>query len=401
MPLFATYIQDLKQLKCALELNYDKLLIEEPRLSLLCTRDWKDEIDYNYLEKILSYGKNSNKSLQIIFNLDIIAHQEDLLVIKPFLNKIKNMGYDGIRVQDLGIASLIKNEFPEFRLEINTYTGNDNWKSLEFLEKSLSPTLKTFVFSKEVPIDDLIDMNHRSSLENEILIHGPILLFYTKRRLIEQSDFIQEDHRGEKYYKLLLEEQKRPGEYFPFHDNPHGSFLIYPKELCLFPHLKKVLEIGLNYVLFDFRNKPLDVMKIITEHYHKYIDSIISSSEKEFDVPKALKEMESYYSQGFTEGFFLENKTDSHVNQNITERDHCLGEVIGTIKESVMAVEVMNSFNIRDELIIHTPEGKEILMNNYNLKDFNQCDIEQAHEGDMVIMNWRKGVTAKSLIFRK
>ncbi|MDH4129122.1 MAG: U32 family peptidase [Spirochaetota bacterium] len=395
---FTTYLCDENSLKSAVDLGFNKVLVEEPHFSLLCERKILNEIDLIYIESIFELGKKLNPNLEIIFNLDIIAHNNDIEKVKVFISQLQKIGYGGIRVQDIGIANIIHNHFPELTLEINTVTGNYNSKAISFLENSFKPQLRTIVLSRDIPYDNIVKISEKSILQNEILIHGPIILFYSKRHLIVESNFMDQSTNYNDQYELFLQEKMHPDDWFPFINNTHGSFMFYSKIFCLINRIQDIIKTNISNFLFDFRRQPLDTMKTVVTEFKKLIVKTKSCSNTTDHSNNSYKIIESCYPQGLTEGFFVKNTTDCNIKP-MNNDNKPIAKVLGVIKEKLIAVETISPFNLNDTLIIKTPEGKAFSYTPGFIKTIEGDNLTSIIQDKLVILDWHKGVTPESLIY--
>ncbi len=394
-----TYIEGEETLKAAVEIGVTKVLVEEPYFSLLCRRDRGAEIDYNSIITNFELGKKLNPDLEIFFNLDLVLHHQDLNEIYHFIRKIQQIGLNGIRVQDIGLLNWLNKQFPDFPIDLNTITGNYNWQAVSFFEKRLSPSLKTIVLSKEIPWPDLKTIVLKSSLKNEILVHGPILMSYSKRRLISESPFSELGQISKDCYGLFLKEQKRPEEWFYFYDNAHGTFMFFCHELCLIQHIDKIIDTGISDLLFDFRGHPPATMKeVLTIYRNRLSDDAFLAVNKAFTEQEfALKKL---YPQGLTDGFFFNNPTNSNtVMAKKKDSSIYTAKVVGVIKEKVIAIETAYPFSNQDLLTVITPEQKTFTFTPLFVQNLEGKEIESAEPGAIVLLNWRKGITVESLCY--
>lgn len=418
---FASYAENQEKLACLIDLGFRKILVEEPHFSLLCQRDAKASVDYSFLEKILKQAKEKNA--QVFFHLDLLLHPEKLKQAIQLVRDLYSMGYDGIRLQDLGLAHWICEHLDKFSFEWNTITGNANLRAILFWERSFSPLLKGIVFSKEIPYLDLKEIQEASSLENEILVQGPILLFYTQRRLIRESEFLESAQVGENRYAFFLQEKKRPEEQFLFHDNTHGSFMFFSKELFLLFQIPRILDLGLSSLFFDFRAKSQDWMK----HSVLLFQKAIEYTKK--DTPLTLESLEAevqeIYPKGFTEGFFEENTTDNHKHKKSAKDHQVLAKLLESSREKRLVLECLRNFvlywldsssslssssldskleldgvdDIRTPYFyFQTPEGREVSYRVNWIRDLAGKEQREIQMGNLIQTNWCKGVNSGSLL---
>ncbi|MDH5680868.1 MAG: U32 family peptidase [Spirochaetota bacterium] len=395
------YVEGEESLRTLVETGYGKVLVESPRYSLLCLLNESRKDEYEEIKRLFELGKELDPQLEIVFNLDIIPHENELPDIERLIHGLLKIGYDGIRVQDMGVATIIRDMTPELKFEINSYTGNNNPEAVLFLEKAMGPGLSGITLSKEIDIRDLTEICHRMSVRAEIMVHGPILLFHSRRRLLKLSDFSGESYVEKDNYALWLKESKRPDDWFLFRDSAHGSFMFFCHELCLIKHVRELMELGPDYWLVDMRGKSGDVLKIVTEKYFGRMEDALSGDYHESEGNRLYDEIEKLYPQGLTEGFFLENTTDSRVRSAGEDLGDCVGRVISVVKEKVMAVEILGDLRAGEELIVRTPEGKCLNYCASEIRTLEGQDVRELFVDHVYLFNWRKGLTAKCLIFKK
>ena len=83
---------------------------------------------------------------------------------------------------------------------------------------------------------------------------------------------------------LVLEEKKRPGEYFPIFEGDDFTAVLSSKDLRMVEHLKDMIDAGVDSLKIEGRMKSVYYVALVTRAYRKAIDAIygkISSKEAE------------------------------------------------------------------------------------------------------------------------
>ncbi len=379
----------------------DNYIIEDPRYSLLCREEYQtDDADYIRLTKFIDKIKEVSPATKIIFNLDIIAHNSDLIKLGLLTDFLLEKGVNTVRVMDAGIVNFLLREYSDVNIQLNTETGNNNYLSIRFWKDRLQDRLDRIVLSKELEYKHIVDIINKVSINTEIQAHGNILLLYTKRRVLKELDRFS-DYENVIYTEIT--EGKRPGDNFPLIDNPHGSFLLHPKVICLLEELPRIVDIGVNSILIDLRGYPTDILYDTIKTYYEGINDYY---EGKFDYHRLKESLPELPNTSYFKGFFLENDTDKATKKTITYNfkkpdmlNRYVGTVIDTIKDRAITLKLDKSFALGDKLVIDTPEGKLIPLRISELSSIDGESVKNIESGGIYITNWKKGVVKKSNVY--
>ena len=94
--------------------------------------------------------------------------------------------------------------------------------------------VKGITISREVTLSDIVAICAcETGIELSLIGHGHLPMFYSARHLI--SDYVQHKNKPlirQKDATLRLEEDTRPGTYFPLWEDESGTQVYRPKQLC-------------------------------------------------------------------------------------------------------------------------------------------------------------------------
>ncbi len=99
-----------------------------------------------------------------------------------------------------------------------------------------------------------------------------------------------------------MEEEIRPGELMPFEEDMHGSYILNSKDLCLMPKLNEYLEIGINSLKVEGRNKTEYYAGTVARAYRMAIDDYYADP-KSWNADKYMDELEAVANRGYTLAF--------------------------------------------------------------------------------------------------
>ena len=72
--------------------------------------------------------------------------------------------------------------------------------------------------------------------------------------------------------EFLLEEEKRPGEFFPIEEDGRGTFIMNAKDLNMLAHLRALADAGVNSIKIEGRNKKAFYVATVVGAYRRVLD---------------------------------------------------------------------------------------------------------------------------------
>ena len=175
-----TYIQDNTQLALLKHTSIQEVILEHKVMSRLGT------LTTSQIKSLANQAKT--EGYNPILQWDILGNDEDL---QKGINIIKQLPLhliQAIRVQDLGVAELLRTQFPKLPLHLIVESGNHNLIGLQHWVQYFKNQIKRLIISTELPETTLKQYCHQLEVPCEILGVGRILLFYTPRNLLAPFD---------------------------------------------------------------------------------------------------------------------------------------------------------------------------------------------------------------------
>lgn len=72
--------------------------------------------------------------------------------------------------------------------------------------------------------------------------------------------------------EFLLEEEKRPGEFFPIEEDDRGTFIMNAKDLNMLAHLQALADAGIDSIKIEGRNKKAFYVATVVGAYRRVLD---------------------------------------------------------------------------------------------------------------------------------
>ena len=389
----------LVKLKTAIMYGADAVYAGTPDMSLrtqskFSLEDLKEGIDFVH-----------EKGKKIYLTLNLFIHNEEANKLPQFVATLRELNPDGVLVADPGVFDYLKDNAPELNRFISTQANICSSAAVKFWQKMGA---KLCVLGREVSFEEMRQIRKDCpDILLETFIHGAMCMSYSGRCLI--SNFLADRsankgkcaHCCRWHYKLhlklkdgtikdieindqnkdmfdfLLKEDFRPDEYYEIIEDEHGGYLLNSKDMCMMPRLNKILELGLNSLKVEGRNKTEYYAGTVARAYRAAIDAW-QKDPQNWSPDIYMKELYTLQNRGYCLGFYDGNLT--HISQNY-EYTRTMGEYLfaGSIVEWQKDDAV---FELRN--FIDSGETIEFLIPNtletFNLKLF---EFEDADTGEM------------------
>lgn len=346
----------LSRLKTAFLYGADAVYAGTPEMSLRA----KSKFPLEDMEEGINFARNAGKKVYLTLNL--FSHNRDIAKLEKHIKTIKHLSPDGIIVSDPGIFKYIKTEMPALPLHISTQANVCSWLTVNFW-KEMGADL--CVLGREVSFSEANEIRKRcEGIKLEIFVHGAMCMSYSGRCLMSAFMASRSANRGAcahscrwKYKtKLLLEEEKRPGEYFELEEDEHGSYIMNSKDLCLMPELDKILSAGFNSLKIEGRHKTDYYVAQTARVYRKAIDDYFENPES-WKSDLYMEELKTLQNRGYTLGFFngIPGQDAQNYAETASESDWRNAGVVRENKDGILTLGIKHKLKKGDEIEILSP----------------------------------------------
>jgi putative protease len=267
---------------------------------------------------------------RVYLTLNLFSHNKDVEKLPGYVETLQHILPDGVIVADLGVFHYLRTHAPELRLHVSTQANVVSWLTVQSWQ---SEGASLCVLAREVSFEETREIRERCpDIRLETFIHGSMCMTYSGRCLLSNymaerganqgscahscrwkyqvklqlpdgSDFeLELNDKNLQNYRLVLEEQFRPGQLFPIEEDGAGSYILNSRDLCLMPKLHEYLALGLDSLKVEGRNKSVYYVAVVGRAYRQAIDAYYRDPAK-FDPTPYLRELSSVASRGYTLGF--------------------------------------------------------------------------------------------------
>ena len=379
---------DLERLKMAFLYGADAVYIGGEEFSL---RAYADNFSLDDMKEGIELAHSMDKKVYITAN--IFPHNRDLAGIEEYVKIISEIKADAIIASDLGVVEIIKEIAPEMKFHISTQANNINWRTVKHWH---GLGAERVILARELSLEEIKEVRKKvpEGLQLEIFVHGAMCISYSGRCLLSNYMAGRESNMGAcahpcrwQYY---LMEEKRPGEYFPVHENERGTFIFNSNDLCMIEHIPEMVKTGVVSMKIEGRMKSAFYVATVVKAYRQALDDYFESPEKyNNNKLKYLEEISKASHRGFTTGFYFERPgTESHnYGSSSYVRDYdFIGIVLNyDISTGIATIEQRNKMFTGDEIEVVSPKGLWFPDNIQWMKNSMGETIETAPNAQMLV----------------
>lgn len=351
-------------------------------------------IDETNLKSAVDIANSLGKKVYCTFN--IFAYDSDIDKLRNVIDVIKDAKPHALIVSDFGVLRVVKKYLSDIDIHISTQTNILNSQAVKFWQDLGASRV---ILARELSIDKIEKIrNEVPDIELEMFVHGAQCMAYSGRCLL--SDYMTKGKRLANQgncaqacrwsYKLL--EETRPGEYLDIVQDEFGSHIMSTKDLCLAPHIKSLLDIGVDSFKVEGRTKSLYYVSAVSKIYRYLIDGKILPDD-------AIEELKKVGNRGYSEGFFLNNNNCESYSYDISKGlagSDFLGIIREQVSDDVFRILIKNKINLGDEVEIISPNYR-ILANCSKIIHDKKGETDIANTNDEINIeiktsddNWKK-----------
>lgn len=349
---------DLEKLKIAIEYGADAVYFGGQMFSLRAGAGGFTKED---MIEGLEFAHERGKKCYMTLN--IFAHNEDIKPLTEYLHSIKELPIDAFLISDPGIMALIKDIIPNAEIHLSTQANMTNYATANFW---YNMGLKRLVLARELSLAEIEELmkNIPEDLEIEAFVHGAMCISYSGRCLLSNFMADRDSNRGRCAHpcrwKYALQEEKRPGEYYPIEEDERGTYIMNSKDLCMIEHIEDLAKSNIASAKIEGRNKSIFYLAIVIGAYRRAIDAYYEGRYDDAEKEQCLIELSKASHREITTGFYYEKADEDAQNYKSSSyvREYSfVGMIKGYDEETSMAiVEQRNKMLIGDTVEIFGPD---------------------------------------------
>lgn len=305
-------------------------------LARFSARAEADNFSAAALDEMVGYAHHLGK--RVFITLNTLIQQRELGDALETLGQLRDLNVDGVIVQDMGIAHLIRQNFPQLKLHGSTQLAVHNLAGAQQL-KELG--FKRVVLARELGLDAIANISQNGGIETEVFIHGALCYSYSGLCLFSSHLLGRSGNRGRCAYCCRQ----------PFTSNDQRNLPFSMKDFSAAGQIDQLVQAGVTALKMEGRMKGPTYVAAATQFYRHTLDG------KMKDPAARMADIQTIFGRTSTE-LYLENEDTQPIDSvNDGNRGAPIGTVLTVLKKDGqwLVLECNRALQKRDGLKIEMP----------------------------------------------
>lgn len=347
------------------------------------------------LAEVAALKRESGKKLYCALN--ILFHEGQIEDLKRRLEEISEWPFDAFIVSDMGAAKVLRdNGKNDVELHLSTQASCTNSEACK-VYRSLG--FKRVILGRETPIDDIRRIRDANpDLDLEVFVHGAMCMAYSGRCLL--SSFLvgrsgqQGDCAHACRWHYRLEEQERPGEWYPIEEEKGYTTILSSKDLCMIDHLQDLEDAGVSSFKIEGRMKSPYYVAAVTRAYRKVMDGDPHAASYREDIFNVSH-------RPYCTGFFYGQEPVSTMDGGSYIRDYTFCGMIGDeVRPHVYSLDLRNQIKRGEQIEYLDPSRPTMVDTNFKLLDSSFEYVDQIDHCKVQYLETQEPVSKGDIIRR-
>lgn len=260
----------MEQLRAAVRFGADAVYLAAERFGM---RARAANFRMDEIPAAVAFAHDHGVKVHVTCN--ILMHPDDIDGLPAFFRALDAAGVDAFIIGDLGAFAVAGEVAPRVECHVSTQASVANaaaarvWHSLG---------ARRVVCAREMSLTDIARLRQDTppDLEIEAFAHGAMCMAVSGRCLISSYLTGRSGNKGHCTqpcrWSYQLEEEKRPGEFFPIEEDDRGTFIMNAKDMNMLAHLRALADAGVDSIKIEGRNKKAFYVATVVGAYRRVLD---------------------------------------------------------------------------------------------------------------------------------
>ena len=366
---------DMACLEAALRFGADAVYVGGPRLQL---RAGTAGFSMDELARAARAAHALGKRLYVAVNAFPTNREIDAL--GDYAQALQAAGADAAIVADLGAVATMRRCAPGLAVHISPQANCLNYAAARACHDMGASRV---VLGREMTLNEIAELRQKTppALELEAFIHGAMCMAWSGRCMISAYLTGRSANRGacaqSCRWKYRLEEEKRPGEYFPVEEDAGGMTILSSFDLNCIDFLDRIIDAGVISFKIEGRMKTPYYVATVTNAYRRRLDGIQSGDKSA--LPTLRRELDAVSHRAYASGFYFgEMKRHAPEDGHYLQDCQFVGTVLQRLPGGRVRVELRNRFPAGANLEVLSPHTLGLAFTARNLTDPDGTPLESA-----------------------
>ncbi|KLN63859.1 peptidase U32 family protein [Vibrio sp. VPAP30] len=281
---------DLDSIKAAIAAGADAIYCGLDRFN---ARNRATNLTLDNLNGVLQLAHQHN--CKIFLTLNVLILESEIPAIVRLLSQLNTTAIDGVIVQDLGLAYILKNHFPDLDVHASTQLNTHNEGQILFLNRLTASRVN---LSRELNISEikhLAQFGREHDVMMEVFVHGSYCIGFSGICYISSARNGASGNRGRCSQPCREEYQTtKTGNNYP----------LNMKDNSAFGDLAALADAGVYSLKVEGRIKKSHYVYTVVDNWRKQIDRLCDGVELSNDTTELYTVFNRDFSNAFLQGDF-------------------------------------------------------------------------------------------------
>ncbi|HCD1286184.1 TPA: U32 family peptidase [Vibrio parahaemolyticus] len=281
---------DLDSIKAAIAAGADAIYCGLDRFN---ARNRATNLTLDNLNGVLTLAHQH--SCKIFLTLNVLILESEIPAIVRLLSQLNTTKIDGVIVQDLGLAYILKHHFPDLDVHASTQLNTHNEGQILFLNQL---TVSRVNLSRELNIDEikhLAQFGREHNVMMEVFVHGSYCIGFSGICYISSARNGASGNRGRCSQPCREQyETTKTGNNYP----------LNMKDNSAFGDLEALADAGVYSLKVEGRIKKSHYVYTVVDNWRQQIDRLCEGLELSEDTTELYTVFNRDFSNAFLQGDF-------------------------------------------------------------------------------------------------
>lgn len=261
-----------------------------------------DGFDLDSLKEAVDFSHIFN--VKVCLAVNILFSDDELQSSLDIVVDAYNLGVDAFIVQDLGLAKLISENYPEIELHASTQMGIHNLEGVKFCEKL---GFKRVVLARETPLTEIKRIKKNSNIELEYFVQGALCVSFSGNCYLSSYLCDASGNRGRcKQLCRLPYTFEKNGKFIK------SGYLLSAKDFNMIDKLNDLKTAGIDVLKIEGRARRPYYVAMATREYYNALHN----------KPINRENLQLAFNRNYTAGYFDGNgniisNLQNHIGINV------------------------------------------------------------------------------------
>ncbi len=319
--------------------------------------------------------------VKVYITINTLIYEEEISAFLDYVKFLYENNVDAVIMQDLGMINLVLKMFPNLEVHASTQMHNQAPENLQYL-KDIG--VKRVVLARELSLEEIKSL--AVDIEKEVFVYGALCISYSGQCLASSCILKRSGNRGQCAgmcrlpYELYREDEKI---------NTDGDYLLSPKELNVLPHLREIIDAGVDSLKIEGRMKSPEYVGYVTRIFRRLIDAYYANEAMNVSLEEE-NNLKKLYNRDFTLGHLFNErnyklmniKTPNHIGTPLGQATVNKNKIMIKLEDDIAQGDGIRFANQKGMIVNYLYDDKLLLINKASKDQIvyvdNKADLQES-----------------------